>query len=340
MVVKMYLAVAVLCLVGLAPPSPARATESDLTVGTTLPADFPVIENFYLGVPIIGFGSDRGLGEHVPVIFVHGNNDSPFPTLCNPFGYIHNFAQFFLDHGYRPGDLWGVGYQGDQCDLLKDETHRSGVSHTTAAAVPILRQFVHAVMKFTGARRVDIVAHSLGVTVTREWLLQDNAYALVRGFVAVDGPNHGIINCSPSPLNFYQLPANGGFTPNSAVCDEYGSDHTQLLSVLNVAGESTGPTRYLVIRNVFRATPESGDFVYISAQDGPFLPSVPAEDRDGNAHDFSASALLAGAPHLDFAGEGKFDAVLGSAHLGLLNSPDSWNAALNFLNSLGRGDDD
>src|SRR6185312_8359434 len=165
-------------------------------------------------------------------------------------------------------------------------------------AVPLLRQFVAAVLNFTGAKRVDIVGHSLGVTVAREWMLQDNAYRKVRALVAIDGPNHGIINCSPSPANFYQLASGGGFTPNSAVCDEYGSDHTQLLTVLNAAGETPGPTRYLVIRNVFRAQPESGDFVYLPVQDG-VLPGVPAEDRDGNPHDFSDSTLLKGAATLD-----------------------------------------
>jgi hypothetical protein len=150
--------------------------------------------------------------------------------------------------------------------------------------------------------------------------------------VAIDGPNHGIVDCSPSPANFYQLPASGGFVPDSTICEEYGSDHTQLLSVLNGAGETTGPTRYLVIRNVFRAAPESGDFVFISAQDG-LLPAVPAEDRDGNPHDFSDSALLAGAPSVDLVGQGRFDPVLQTAHLGILNSPDTWQAALTFLSA-------
>ena len=320
-------------------PAEAAKAAPPSQVGTTFPGDFPVIENFYLGKPIIGFGSDEGRVSHVPVIFVHGNNDSPFPTACNPFGYIHGVAQFFLDNGYRPSELWGLGYQGDQCDLLVDQTHRSSVAHTTAAAVPLLRQFVQAVLKFTGAKHVDIVAHSLGVTVTREWMLQDNAFHTVRALVAIDGPNHGIINCSPSPLNFYQLPANGGFTPNSPVCDEYGSDHTPLLSVLNAAGETPGPTRYLVLRNVLRAVPQSGDFVYLPVQDGA-LPGVPAEDRDGNPHDFSGSALLAGAKTIDLAGQGQFDPVLGTAHLGILNSPTSHQAALQFLQSLGRDRDD
>jgi hypothetical protein len=86
-----------------------------------------------------------------------------------------------------------------------------------------------------------------------------------------------------------------------------------------------------VLRNVFRASPESGDFVYLSAQDG-FFPAVPAEDSTGAAHDFSDSALLAGSPHTDFVGQGQFDTILGTSHLGILNSPDVWNAAFQFLN--------
>jgi pimeloyl-ACP methyl ester carboxylesterase len=303
------------------------------TLGTTLPPDFPVIINPYLGVPVLGFGAPgrpRFFG-HVPVIFLHGNNDTPFPTTCNPFGYTYNLAQYFLNNGYAPGELWGLGYQGDQCDLGTNPTYKSGVAHSTAAAVPLLRAFVRAVMAYTGSRQVDIVAHSLGVTVAREWMFQDHAYYMVRSLVAIEGPNHGIIDCSPDPLNYFQLPGNGGFIPTSAICDEYGNEETQLLTTLNAAGETPGPTRYLVLRNVFRASPESGDFVYLSAQDGPFFAAVPAEDNTGAPHDFSNSALLAGAPHTDFVGQGQFDIILGTSHLGILNSPDAWSAAFEFL---------
>jgi pimeloyl-ACP methyl ester carboxylesterase len=326
--------IAVLSQFGAGALASAAPLGTGVEIGTEFPDDFPVIRNFYLGQPVIGFGSDIGSIEHVPVIFLHGNNDTPFATACNPFGRIQAFAQFFLDHGYRPRELWGLGYQGDQCDLGQDNTHRSDVSHTSAAAVPILREFVQAVLDFTGAKRVDIVAHSLGVAVAREWMLQDNAYRKVRALVAIDGTNHGIISCSPSPANFYQLASGGGFTPSSAVCDELGSDQTQLLTVLNAAGETPGPTRYLVIRN----KPGTPDFVYNSLQDGA-LPGVPAEDRDGNPHDFTASAGLLGATTIDLVCQGQFDTILSTAHLGILNSPETRNAALQFLTSLpGRAD--
>lgn len=312
----------------------AAAEPSRKQLGTSFPASFPVIIDASLGTPVIGFGSDEGPVAHVPVIFLHGNNDTPFPTACNPFGHIHDFAQFFLDRGYRPSELWGLGYEGDLCDLLSDPTLRSGPAHTATANVADLRAFVAAVLDFTGARQVDIVAHSLGVAVAREWMRQDAAFSLVRRLVAVDGPNHGIIDCSPSPLNFFQLAVFGGFTPDSAVCVEFGAADTPFLLTLNGVGETPGPTEYLVIRNV--AAPGSGDFVYISAQDGVF-PPVPAIDRNGNPHDFSQSALLKGAASLDLIDQGQFDPILQTAHLGILNSPSTWRAAWQFLRPRGTG---
>ena len=301
-------------------PTAARGAEQ---VGTTFPADFPVILDASLGVPVIGFGA-AGRVKRTPVIFLHGNNDTPFPTACNPFGYIHAMAQFFADHGYATSELWGLGYQGDQCDLGANPTHRSAGAHSTVANIPDLRRFVLAVLDYTGARQVDIVGHSLDVTLARAWLRTDHTFHLVRRFVAIDGPNHGIINCSPSPLNLYQLPAFGGFTPDSAICLEYGSPSTPLLRFLNDGDDTPGPTRYLVIRNA------DTSFVYFPLPDGVF-PPAPARDREGNPHDFSESARLRGAREINLRDQGVFDTVAGSAHLGILASPTTWDAALDFL---------
>jgi len=72
------------------------------------------------------------------------------------------------------------------------------------------------------------------------------------------------------------------------------------------------------------------DFVYMPTQDG-FLAGVPAEDRTGAPHDFSQSATLTGARELDLTGQGIHDPFLLTAHLGIANSPQTWQAALEFL---------
>jgi pimeloyl-ACP methyl ester carboxylesterase len=291
------------------------------TVGTSFPAGFQTPTDASLGTPVLGFGA-AGPVTRTPVIFLHGNNDTPFPTLCNPFGNVHNAAQFFADQGYSLSEIWGLGYQGDQCDLVNPLV-RSGATHTTAANVPDLRAFVHAVLEFTGAKRVDIVAHSLGGTLVREWMRQDRVYHLVRRFVAVASPFHGIVNCSPNPANYWQAPANGGFNPDSAVCRELGAADTPFLLALNRGREAHGPTRTLTIRNA------DADFVYISGQDGVF-PGVPGEDRNGRPWDFALSPTLEGAQNVALTGQGAYD-IIGTGHLGILNSPETWQLAYDFV---------
>ena len=313
----------------------ATAAQAAGTVGNTLPPDFPSIEDTSLARPLLGFGA-AGPVARTPVIFIHGNNDTPFPTACNPYGRVQAMAQHFSDNGYSPSELWGVGYQGDQCDLATDQTRRSSIAHTNAANVPDLRRFVREVMAFTGAKRVDIVGHSLGVTLAREWMRQDELQNVVRRFVAIDGPNHGIINCSPDPANYWQAPAAGGFTPASDVCQDLGSPDTPFLRLLNGRrgrDEDEGARRTLVIRN------GDASFVYFPVQDGAVAP-VPAVDSFGKPTDFSKSASLRGAREIVLTGQGAYDPILRSGHLGILNSPQTWQAAFEFLYDRVRGKDD
>ncbi len=323
----------------------AAAAHAAGTVGTTFPADFPVIEDTSLGKPVIGFGA-AGPVARTPVIFLHGNNDTPFPTACGVFGNMQVMAQYLADNGYATSELWGLGYQGDQCDLgTVGQTRRSSIAHTNAANVPDLRRFVRAVLAYTGAKEVDIVAHSLGVTLTREWIRQDKAENQVRRFVAIDGPNQGIINCSPSPLNYFQASAAGGFTPQSEVCQELGSPNTPFLKLLNRDEADRGwhghghgrghghdggdDVRTLVIRNADKS------FVFFPVVDG-FIAPVPAEDSFGRPFDFSKSAQIKGAAQLDLVGQGIYDPILGTTHLGILNSPQTRQATLDFLTARPR----
>jgi triacylglycerol esterase/lipase EstA (alpha/beta hydrolase family) len=301
-------------------PVPGAAATG--AVGTTFPAGFRVPVDASLHTPVIGFGAS-GKVRRTPVVFLHGNNDTPYPTTCNgSYGAVQAMAQSFADAGWAPSELWGLGYQGDQCDLPADESKRAGQAHTTVANVPDLRAFVRAVLAYTGAKQVDIVGHSLGATLAREWMRQDNAYGLVRRVVSIDGPHHGIINCSPDPQNYYAPSL--GFTPESPVCREYGASDTPFLKRLNAGGETRGPTRWLAVVNA------DTSFVYISARDG-VLPAVPAQDRSGRRHDFSRSAELAGARVVRVTGQGVYDKVLLASHTGIVASPEVWALARAFL---------
>jgi hypothetical protein len=54
-------------------------------------------------------------------------------------------------------------------------------------------------------------------------------------------------------------------------------------------------------------------------------------DSFGQPTDFSQSATLRGARQLDLTGQDAVDPILGTAHLGILNSPQTRAATLEFL---------
>ena len=107
----------------------ASASAASAAVGTTFPAGFPTIVDASLGTPVLGFGA-AGAVERTPVILLHGNNDTPYATACNPFyGDVQALADALQARGYAASELWALGYQGPQCDILADPTIRSSDAH-------------------------------------------------------------------------------------------------------------------------------------------------------------------------------------------------------------------
>jgi pimeloyl-ACP methyl ester carboxylesterase len=307
----------------------ASVAQAGGTIGTTLPADFPVILDASLGKAVIGFGAAGGAAR-TPVIFLHGNNGAPFnyPASCAFGADIQGMAQYFADNGYAPGELWALGYQGDQCEMLdfQNPTNRSGAAHTNTANVPDLRNFVKAVLAYTGAKRVDIVAHGMGVTLAREWVRQDDSAGRVRRFVAIEGPNRGMITCSADPANPWQSPGAGAY-PGSPVCAELGSPNTMFLKRLNRTDKQIDNDRTLVIRNL------DGSCLFILPDGlgcGSFG-SLPTVDSFGQPADFSASARIPRAYDLGLRNQSSWDFWGFTSHVGIANSPTTRQAAFRFL---------
>src|SRR3954466_8978147 len=103
-------------------------------VGTTFPAGFPAITDASLGSPVLGFGA-AGPVRHTPVIFLHGNNDTPFATSCNPYGQIHAIAQYLAAPGLAARELGGLGFPGHPGGTISTPTNKSGLAHSTVANV-------------------------------------------------------------------------------------------------------------------------------------------------------------------------------------------------------------
>lgn len=188
------------------------------------PSDFTPPVSAATGEPMPGFGGGGGAKPGiVPVIFVHGN------TVSARFWQPAR-AQF-LAAGYPPDALWAFGYGWDGVRQFDSND----------LAVPSLERMVTAVTTYlerkTGAPvpQVDLVAHSLGVTLVRQWLLQTNGYHRVRSFVGIAGANEGVWTAG--------LDARG---QNRIVAFELAPDGPWLAQ-LNRAGGAVGPTRYFML---------------------------------------------------------------------------------------------
>ncbi len=137
------------------------------------PADFPTLTDRGgpgVGLPIGGFGGNpaQTRGGHravvaatgtAPVLLVHGNAGAAEIRPWDLLGQRH----FLLDAGYPDELIWAPSYLGPgTVDLLTPHTDN----------VDDLRTFVDAVCAYLDVEVVDVIAHSLGCTLT---------YAMCRG---------------------------------------------------------------------------------------------------------------------------------------------------------------
>lgn len=304
-------------------------------IGTSFPPGFVVGADASTGLPWIGFGSDVGTVTRTPVIFLHGNDDVPYhdATTCGRTGVdMRGMAQAFVNAGYAPRELWALGWQGTQCDQATTGWSLSAsASHSVAANVQDLRAFVAAVVDYTGASRVDIVAHGMGVVLAREWVRQDRARSIARRLIAIDGPNGGTLMCADYAGNPWQLAFIGGYVPSSPVCQELGAPQTPLLSGINDARDGSRflPKDILVIRNGDVSWP------YMTAPDSLAPQVTQSLDLYGNPTDFTFSASIRRARELSLTGQGQYDPKGLTAHAGIANSPVAHTEAISFLSGLG-----
>ncbi|MCY1074165.1 esterase/lipase family protein [Archangium lansingense] len=109
--------------------------------------------------------------EHVPVLFVHGTDDTP--------GAFFAMLDAFQEAGWPKERLHAVRL------------------HPNNGQLPIevmayqVRRAAEGLRKRTGAERIDVVAFSQGTLSTRYWMQELGGQPRVRRFVSISGPHHG-----------------------------------------------------------------------------------------------------------------------------------------------------
>ncbi len=158
-----------------------------------------------------GFGGGACKAMRTPVIFIHGNADSAASWDAPPgkvAGHETPPRSVYAEmkaHGYRDCELFGVNYltaEERKVDKVAGNYHHP-------AKYRILRDFIKAVQAHTGHARVDIVAHSLGVTQTLAALHYYKMAGSVRKFINIAGGLRGLHSCQLTGFANPQAPTCG-----------------------------------------------------------------------------------------------------------------------------------
>ena len=156
-----------------------------------------------------------------PVIFIHGNSDRALGAGTSlSTGWAASLA-YFESQGYRPRELYATTWGPANAALTSQQYHsKANVMH--------VRKFIEAVKAYTGAAKVDIIAHSMGVTLARKALLGGSANDSLAGgqydvgapltssvdtFVGIAGANRGLVSCYTSGPTTPTCGATNGLYP-------------------------------------------------------------------------------------------------------------------------------
>ncbi|WP_452230449.1 MULTISPECIES: lipase family protein [unclassified Lacinutrix] len=136
-----------------------------------------------------------------PVIFIHGNSDKALGDVFGQSGWTDS-RDYFVSQGYKNVELYGFTWG-------PADAYQSGSQYHSYAYLSQIRAFIQAVKAYTGASKVDIIGHSMGVTLGRKAIKGGTGYdaavgnynlgssltASIDTFVGVAGANQGLVSC-------------------------------------------------------------------------------------------------------------------------------------------------
>ncbi|HVF11850.1 MAG TPA: hypothetical protein VNA87_02065 [Actinomycetota bacterium] len=267
-----------------APSQAAHMTAHGTPTGPATKAfapDFVPPKDSEWGWDLGGFGGEsKGKAlAYNPVIFFHGMGyDSSFWEAADAGDSTRNVRSFFKSNGYADQEIWAVSYNGARCL----NTLTCGTSNDVN--VPDAYSFIQAVRAYTGAAKVDIVAHSLGVTVVRKTVrVHPDLLDQIEDMVLIAGANHGSTSCRGLDGTWYG-------------CNELvpGSPWQADINTWDPRGdgdETQSPIRYMTI---YDGT-GNGDNFFLKNSVCPGDPTL--------CYDDTQSPVLTGADNRQLAGE-------------------------------------
>jgi triacylglycerol lipase len=154
------------------------------------------------------YGGKTGAADTVvnqPVIFIHGNSDMALGETFGQTGWTDSI-EYFTANGYKSSEMYATTWGPADVFASSQQYH-------SKAHVMKVRKFIEAVLAYTGAAKVDVIAHSMGVTLARKAIkggtandsLGGGSYSVgsfltakIDTFVSIAGANRGLTSCYQS----------------------------------------------------------------------------------------------------------------------------------------------
>lgn len=226
-----------------------------------------------------------------PVIFIHGNSDKAVGTQFGQSGWTQSL-NYFLSQGYTQAELYAITWGDATASNAANNEH-------SEAFVMRIRKFIEAVLDYTGASKVDIICHSMGVTLSRKAVKGGWGYDPSAGgnyyvgssltndvdtFVGIAGGNQGLVNCyyaSSTPTcndvtGFYPGFLWAGFGPYGVsdylvdINSSSAYEGSYRYSIWSTADQIVGYGCLVYGKNTCKLPSQTGQKAYFSAPYGHF----------------------------------------------------------------------
>lgn len=231
------------------------------------------------------YGGRVSAGDTVvnqPVIFIHGNSDAALGAGVGATGWTSSI-NYFISQGYKTSELYATTW-GDANPAL------SAYQYHSKPNIQKIRAFIQAVKAYTGAAKVDVVTHSMGVTLTRKAILggtgndalNGGAYNLgssitssVDTFIGIAGANWGLVSCYQTGGSTPTCAATNGLYPGYSAWAPYPLGLSNILYNINSSGSHyEGAFTYSIWSTVDEII-GYGDVVY-----GRYTSQVPGQNGE------------------------------------------------------------
>lgn len=140
--------------------------------------------------PYGGFGGGSCTATHTPVVFLHGNGDEAknfdLPTSTG----VASVYDAFRAAGYNDCELFGLNW------LSSSERGAPQYNYHQPSKAQLISDFLWDVKAYTGSTKVDVVSHSLGVTMALFAIEDAGMWSSIRRFVGIAGGMRGLTSCT------------------------------------------------------------------------------------------------------------------------------------------------